>query len=152
LKRKAAPLPMLHVAEPPAAYLGRPPIVVDCSVLTASLFEEELRDEARRILVGKSLHAPLLLDSEIANVAVKKSRGGWPPAVVGDALADYVQQAIEFHRPDVQAQYALAMRYGLSGYDAAYLWLAGMLQAPLATFDVRLAKAAREHLAGGPRD
>lgn len=150
MKRKSAPLPALHVAEPSGAYLGRPPIVVDCSVLTAALFEEELRDEARRILVGKSLHAPILLDSEIANVAVKKSRNGWPAAVVGDALADYAQQAIEFHRPDVQAQYALAMRYGLSGYDAAYLWVAGMLQAPLATFDARLAKAAREHLAGGP--
>ena len=151
MKRKSPSLPELHVAEPPAAYLGRPPIVVDCSVLTAALFEEELRDEARRILEGKSLHAPILLDSEIANVAVKKSRSGWPSAVVGDALADYAQQTIEFHRPDVQAQYALAMRYGLSGYDAAYLWVAGMLQVPLATFDARLAKAAREHLAGGAR-
>jgi predicted nucleic acid-binding protein len=149
LKRKSAPLPALHVAEPPAAFLGRPPIVVDCSVLTAALFEEELRDEARRILVGKTLHAPLLLDSEIANVAVKKSRNGWPQAIIADALADYARQAIEFHRPDVQAQYALAMRFGLSAYDAAYLWLAGQLQAPLATFDARLARAAREHLAGG---
>jgi predicted nucleic acid-binding protein len=63
------------------------------------------------------------------------------------ALADYVPQVIELHRPDVQAQYALAMRYGLSGYDAAYLWLAGFLQAPLATFNEKLAGAARAHLA-----
>jgi predicted nucleic acid-binding protein len=147
LKRKASPLPVLHVAEPPAAYLARPPIVVDCSVLSAVLFEEQLKDAASRILLGKSLHAPVLLDSEIANVAVKKSRNGWPSVVVGDALADYVRQDIEFHRPDLQAQYALAMRYGLSGYDAAYLWLAGTLKAPLATFDEKLAKAARAYLA-----
>lgn len=138
----------LHVAEPPPAFLGRPPIVVDCSVLTAALFEETQRDEARRVLVGKTLHAPSLLDDEFANVAVKKHRGGWPEAVIGDALADYLQQAIEFHRPDVQAQYALATRYGISAYDAAYLWLAASLQAPLATFDAKLAKAARAHLAG----
>ena len=148
MKGKAAPLARLHVAEPPPAYLGRPPIVVDCSVLVAALFEEEARDEARRILVGKTLHAPVLLDSEMANVAVKKNRGGFPQALIGDALADYAQQAIELHRPDVQAQYALAIRYRLSAYDAAYLWLAGALQAPLATFDEKLAKAARAYLAG----
>ena len=149
MKARAASSPALHVAEPPAAHLGRPPLVVDCSVLTAALFEEESRDEARRILMGKTLHAPALLDSEFANVAVKKDRAGWPQALIADALADYVEQVIEFHRPDVQVQYELAMRYGLSAYDAAYLWLAGRLQAPLATFDARLAKAARAHLAGG---
>ena len=147
MKARAGRLPVLYVAEPPAAFLGRPPIVVDCSVLTAVLFEEETRDEARRILRGKTLHAPFLLDSEIANVAVKKSRGGSPLSIIGDALADYVKQIIEFHRPDVQAQYALATRFHLSGYDAAYLWLAGALQAPLATFDAKLAKAANAYLA-----
>jgi predicted nucleic acid-binding protein len=99
---------------------------------------------------GRTLHAPTLLDSEIANVAVKKTRGGSAQGMVGDALAQYAQQAIELHRPDVQAQYALAMRYRLSAYDAAYLWLAGALQAPLATFDAKLAGAARDYLAGTP--
>jgi predicted nucleic acid-binding protein len=50
----------------------------------------------------------------------------------------------------VQAQYALAMRYRLSAYDVAYLWLVGALQAPLATFDAKLAGAARDYLAGTP--
>lgn len=133
----ARPRPVLHVAEPPAAFLGRPPIVVDCSVLSAALFEEDLRDDARRILMGRTLHAPFLLDSEIANVAVKKSRSGWPHAVVGDALADYVKQVIEFHRPDLAAHYALAMRYALSASDAASrtgvgrtLQMAGITQRP----------------------
>ena len=143
-----APARAIYVAEPPPAYLGRPPLVVDCSVLVAVLFQEPLRDEALRSMAGKSLHAPTLLDSEIANVAVKKSRGGMPQAIIGDALDKYGHQAIELHRPDVPAQYALAMRYGLSAYDAAYLWLAGALQAPLVTFDAKLGAAAREYLAG----
>jgi predicted nucleic acid-binding protein len=147
VKAKAGSLPVVHVAEPPAAFLGRPPMVVDCSVLSAVLFEEETRDDALRIIKGRTLHAPGLLDSEMANVAAKKSRAGWSQAVVAEALADYVEQTIELHRPDVQAQYALAMRYRLSGYDAAYLWLAGFLQAPLATFDAKLAEAARAYLA-----
>ena len=138
----------IYVAEPPPAYLGRPPLVVDCSVLVAVLFQEPMREEAVRSMAGRSLHAPALLDSEIANVAVKKSRGGLPQALVGDALDKYAQHAIELHRPDVAAQYALAIRYGLSAYDAAYLWLAGALQAPLVTFDAKLGQAARAYLAG----
>lgn len=145
---KAAARPVLHVAEPPPAFVGRPPMVVDCSVLSAVLFGEDLRDDAERIIAGKSLHAPFLLDTEFVSVAIKKSRAGWPGSVLGDALEHYAQQQIELHRADVQAQYALALRYGLSAHDAAYLWLAGFLQAPLATFDAKLAKAARAHLAG----
>lgn len=148
MKARSGAKPVLHIAEPPPAYLGRPPVVVDCSVLSAALFEEESRDEAFRALAGKALHAPLLLDSEVVSVAAKKSRGGWPAPLIARALADYVQQDIDFHRPDVEAQYALAMRHGISTYDAAYLWVAGVLQAPLVTFDARLAKAARAHLAG----
>lgn len=146
MKGKVTSPPKIHVAEPPPAYLGRPPLVVDCSVLVAVLFEEEAADDARHILAGKTLHAPVLLESEIANVAVKKKRRGSPQALIDDALSDYVRQVIELHRTDVQAQYALAIRYQLSAYDAAYLWLAGVLQAPLATFDAKLAEAARAHL------
>lgn len=148
MKGQTHPKPVLHVAEPPAGYLGRPPIVVDCSVLSSALFEEESRDAAWHALAGKTLHAPLLLDSEIVSVAVKKHRAGLPPAVVARALSAYGQQDIEFHRPHVEAQHGLALRYGVSAYDAAYLWVAGVLQAPLATFDEKLAKAARAHLAG----
>ena len=147
MSSRSAKRPVVHVAEPPPGYLGRPPIVVDCSVLSAALFEEETRDDALRALAGKALHAPLLLDSEIASVAAKKNRAGWPAPVIARALADYVQQEIEFHRPEVPAQYALAIRYRISTYDAAYLWVAGVLQAPLATFDAKLAVAARAYLA-----
>jgi predicted nucleic acid-binding protein len=41
-----------------------------------------------------------------------------------------------------------AMRYGLTACDAAYLWLAGNLQAALAPFDAALGAVAREHLGG----
>lgn len=148
MSAKPGPKPVLHVAEPPPAFIGRPPIVVDCSVLSAVLFEEETRDDALRIVTGKTLHAPLLLDSEIVSVAAKKHRAGIPVAVITRALSEYNQQDIEFHRPDVLALYELGLQYGLSTYDAAYLWVASLLQAPLATFDAKLAKAARTHLAG----
>jgi predicted nucleic acid-binding protein len=57
--------------------------------------------------------------------------------------------AIERHAVDPTAVLALAHRYKLTAYDAAYLWLAERLEAPLATFDNLLARAAQEHLTGG---
>lgn len=139
------------VAEPPPAYLPRPPLVVDCSVLSALLFEEPARDEALRTLSGKTLHAPSLLDHELVSVALKKRKAGWPAESIDLALADYAVHCIELHRTaDVVGQYTLAVQYKLSAYDAAYLWLAAELRAPLVTFDEKLAAAARTHLASLP--
>jgi len=150
LSRKGAAVttkgPALIVAEPPATYLIRPPLVVDCSVLSAVLFEEPMRDEALRHLSGKALHAPTLLDHEIASVAAKKQRQHWPAESIAMALSDYAKQEIVLHRADIAAQVALANQYGLSAYDAAYLWLAAELKAPLATFDAKLGQAALQHL------
>lgn len=133
-------------AEPPAIYLARPALVVDCSVLSAVLFEESMRDEALARLAGRTLHAPSLIEHEIASVAMKKLAQGWPVESVQAALADFESQALELHRTNVVAQVELAQRYKLSTYDAAYLWLAAELKAPLATFDAKLGKAAQRHL------
>jgi predicted nucleic acid-binding protein len=138
------------VAEPPAAYLMRPPMVVDCSAISAILFDEPERDEALSRLAGRSLHAPNLLDHEIVSVALKKRRRDWPAESLALALNDYVAYDLELHPVDVAAQHELATRYQLSAYDAAYLWLAAELKAPLATFDQRLATAAQEHLSSLP--
>jgi predicted nucleic acid-binding protein len=48
-----------------------------------------------------------------------------------------------------QAQCRLAIQHDLSAYDAAHLWLAAALGAPLATFDKRLGTAARALLSKG---
>jgi predicted nucleic acid-binding protein len=142
----SAPAPAFYVAEPPAAFNVRPPIVVDCSALSAVLFDEPARDEALARLVGRSLHAPNLLDHEIVSVALKKGRKEGPAEAFAQALRDYAASDIDLHPVDLAGQYELATRYGLSAYDAAYLWLAAELRAPLATFDRRLAEAAQAHL------
>ena len=141
------PASRIFVAEPPTRFLVRPPIVVDCSVLAAVLFDEPERDDALAHLSGRSLHAPALLDFELANVAVLKSRAG-PRESVETGIADYAELDITLHACLPEALVRLALDYRLTAYDAAYLWLAEQLRAPLATFDRKLAEAARKHLAG----
>ncbi|MBZ0132984.1 MAG: type II toxin-antitoxin system VapC family toxin [Rhodocyclaceae bacterium] len=135
----------VFVAEPPATYRLRPPLVVDCSLLAAVLFDEPERDDATTRMSGCELFAPHLLDFEIASVALKKSRLGLAE-VAACGLADYGALPIRHRAIDLQGQVALALRYDLSTYDAAYLWLAAELKAPLATLDRRLGEAAQRHL------
>ena len=137
---------VFYVAEPPAQYLARPPVVVDCSALAGLLFHEEWEALAAVKIHGRTLHAPFLLQIEIASVALKKHRKGFTD-IVTDAIAQYADLDINLYRVEPQDALALALRYKLSAYDAAYLWLAAELKAPLATFDEKLGRAAQIHLA-----
>ncbi len=137
----------LHIAEPPATYLVQSPLVVDCSTIAGVLFQEHWWEQATQRIAHRTLHAPYLLDAEMANVAVKKQRRG-QGAFVDDAMAQFQSMDIRLHPIQVVDVVSLALQYGLSGYDASYLWLAAELKAQLATFDEELAVAARTHLAG----
>lgn len=132
----------LIVAEPAQAYAARRPLVVDCSVLIAMLFNEPAREVATRLLAVHQLFAPHLLDHEMVHVAVKKTGDG----LVDDArfaLTEFAAMPITRRPVDATAQWRVAVEYELSGYDAAYLRLALDLRAPLATFDRRLGSAAK---------
>lgn len=135
-----------YVAEPPAASLARPPVVVDCSALGALLFEESLHDTASQLIAGRTLHAPWLLDHEIASVAERKRRAGVADIVVEAALKLYESHDITRHRVLPSSALPLAKAYALSASDAAYLALASELRIPLVTFDEKLGKAAMRHL------
>lgn len=144
----------LYIAEPSPRYRAKLPIVVDSSLVCAVLFDEAERGDAEQQLAGKQLFAPDLLRHEVVNVALNKSRQGMPSKAVDQALTDFAAQAIELIDVDARGQFALALHYKLSAYDAAYLWLAAELKLPLATFDRKLAAAAAKHLGAldGPPD
>ena len=131
----------LFVAEPVQTYNTLPPIVVDCSLLAAVLFNEPSQGEALKLLRGKSLHAPYLIDHEIISVAVKKSKAN-ARDLVEQGLNGFRKLRLARHSIDQQAQFELALSQTITAYDAAYLQLAVALNAPLATYDHTLASAA----------
>jgi predicted nucleic acid-binding protein len=142
----------LYVAEPAAHFDRRPRLVVDTSLLAAVLFAEEAAPQAAALLEGRALCAPALAGLELANVAMNKIRRGMIDAAdAADVLVRADRLGIERFEVAPRDALALAVRYGLSAYDAAYLWLAEHLEVPLATFDARLGEAARRHLPGAGR-
>lgn len=132
-------------AEPGASLRMRRPVVVDAGVLAAVLFDEPERTAAVKALAGMALCAPQWADVEIASVGLAKAREGLGE-VAAQGLADYRQLALERVAVDPMALVGLGLSYRVSVRDAAYLWLAADLQAPLVTFDAKLARAARRHL------
>jgi predicted nucleic acid-binding protein len=137
----------LLVAEPPAAYAQRPSIVVDASVLAAAVFAEAEQEQALTWMRGRTLYAPQVVDLEMTNVALNKFRRKLASRETASAaLARFATLDIERCPTAMEGVFELAAQWKLTAYDAAYLWLAAKMKAPLATFDTRLGEAARSHL------
>ncbi|MDQ2778046.1 MAG: type II toxin-antitoxin system VapC family toxin [Pseudomonadota bacterium] len=132
----------LYVAEPPAARYLRTPVVIDCSVWVALVFNEPAAHKAAALLDIKLMHAPTLLAYEFANMVTGKRRGGVDAIDIERALREFAQQRIDLHPVAAEAMSSVASRFGLTAYHAAYLWLAGSTRAPLVTFDAKLNAAA----------
>lgn len=133
------------MAEPGGRYTRYPPLVVDCSVLAAVLFDEPEREAAALAMAGRELFAPDLLEHELISVALKKAEAGLA-AVARRGLADLAELRLTLCPVDARVQFELARKSKLTAYDAAYLQLAIDLGAPLATFDRLLGRAALEVL------
>lgn len=119
----------------------RPTVVVDASAIAAVLFDEP---EAAPIVAGITGRpiAPTLLCYELASVCTTKLIR--QPARAAQIHARYKlldKLDIEYFEPDWPPLPALARRWALSAYDAAYLQLALANRASLVTLDARLAAA-----------
>lgn len=115
--------------------------VVDASAIAAVLFDEP---EAAPIVasITGTLIAPTLLRYELASVCT--TRLIRQPDRTADIHARYRlldKLDIEYFEPDWSPLPALARRWALSAWDAAYLQLALARRAALVTLDARLAAA-----------
>ncbi|MCL2297990.1 MAG: type II toxin-antitoxin system VapC family toxin [Proteobacteria bacterium] len=123
--------------------------VLDNSVVCGWILENQATDYsaaiARRLEQERAV-APLLLRLEIVNVLrTACKRQVMIASQAQELLAQFSLLPIEIHSYSSEPGLllALALRYDLTSYDAAYLELALRMQLPIATQDVALAEAAR---------
>jgi predicted nucleic acid-binding protein len=118
-------------------------VVVDSSVVVAALVADGAVGEwASSLLASQDLAAPHLLPVEVANVLRRAARSG---DITGDvavlAHADLLELNVELFAYGPFGPRVWELRDSLTAYDAWYVALAEELDVPVATLDVRLARA-----------
>jgi predicted nucleic acid-binding protein len=119
-------------------------IVVDASALLESLLRTPAAHavDARLFAPGETLHAPHLIDVEVAQVIRRYAAAGEIDGERGRAaLADLADLRLTRYPHDFLLPRIWELRADFSAYDAAYVALAEALDAPLLTRDRRLAAA-----------
>jgi len=120
-------------------------IVVDASAVLEVLLGTEAgrRAEDRLFDRDAALHAPHLLDVEVAQVLRRYAAAGEiKPGRAAEALDDLAGLPITRHEHVVLLPRIWQLRHNATAYDAAYLALAEVLDATLITRDAKLARAA----------
>jgi predicted nucleic acid-binding protein len=123
-------------------------IVVDASALLEVLLNTPAGTLlARRLFAeDETLHAPHLLDVEVAQVLRRYALAGdLDPDRGLQALEDLADFPLTRYPHDLFLSRIWELRRNMTAYDAAYVALAETLAAPLVTRDARLASAARRH-------
>ena len=116
--------------------------VVDASVAAAIAFGEPNAELALELVSDVNLFAPTLLHYELCNVARKKAaRSPGQLSSITQGLIGALDMDVEPITPSHAETLRLALETGLSTYDASYLFVSLMLDAPLVTFDNRLQQA-----------
>ena len=119
-------------------------IVVDASAMLEVLLQTPaaLRIGRRIFAPGETLHAPHLLDLEVAQVLRRYVRSGLISAERGaEALTDLADVPLSRYPHLVLLPRIWQLRNTLTAYDAAYMALAEALDATLVTCDRALSSA-----------
>ncbi|MEO8716569.1 MAG: type II toxin-antitoxin system VapC family toxin [Acetobacteraceae bacterium] len=123
-------------------------IVVDASALLEALLRTPAAQAVEKWLLNPqhTLHAPHLLDVEVAQVIRRYAAKGEIDSERGrTALADLADFPFHRYPHDFLLPRVWELRDNLTAYDAVYVALAEVLDAPLLTRDQRLATAAGHH-------
>jgi len=119
-------------------------IVLDASAVVDWLLQTSAgrRIEHRMYSARESLHAPHLLDLEVAQVLRRLVREGTVPANRADeAVRDLLDLRITRYPHFMLLPRVWQLCHNFSAYDAAYIGLVEKLGVPLITRDTRLAAA-----------
>lgn len=119
--------------------------MVDASALLEALLRTPAGAAVQERLFNadQTLHAPHLIDIEVAQVLRRYARTGQlEPGRCRDALDDMCNFPLHRYPHDVLLPRVWELRHNLTAYDAVYVALAEALDAPLLTRDHRPATAA----------
>ena len=119
-------------------------IVVDASAVIEVLLNTPsgIQIAERFFDPAETLHAPHLLDVEVAQVLRRYTRTGELDTARGlQALEDLVDFPLTRYPHDLFLLRIWELRHNVTAYDAAYIALAEALGAPLMTRDAALASA-----------
>lgn len=118
-------------------------IVTDASFLAMALGDDgQDGGSARERLRGEELAAPHLIDLEVTSVLRGALRAGrMTPERARQALGDLADLDIERVAHTALLTRVWELRDNLTPYDASYVALAELFQAPLLTYDARMARA-----------
>jgi len=123
-------------------------IVVDASAMLETLLRTPAARAVEKWLFDPSqtLHAPHLLDVEVAQVVRRYAANGEIDGEFGRAvLADLADFPLRRYPHDILLPRVWELRRNLTAYDAVYVALAEALDATLLTSDKRLAAAPGHH-------
>jgi predicted nucleic acid-binding protein len=123
-------------------------IVVDASVMLEALLDMPAATavKARLFRTAQTVHAPHLLDVEVAQVIRRYVANREIDAERGRlALADLADFRLRRYPHHLLLPRVWALRNNFTAYDAVYVALAEALDAPLLTRDKRLAASPGHH-------
>jgi predicted nucleic acid-binding protein len=117
-------------------------VVVDTSAIVTMLIEDPPVPALVDRLLGRDLHAPHLIDVEFLHVLRRFLATGRVPLTRADAVrADFSALRITRYPHTLLLDRMWELRENLTAYDATFVALAEVLDAPLVTTDARLAAA-----------
>jgi predicted nucleic acid-binding protein len=117
-------------------------VVIDASTMVAALVDTSPAGRWAESLLPDGLFAPHLLPVEVASVLRRAVTAGQISEDVASlAHADLSDLRIELVAYDLVANRVWQLRHNLTIYDAWYVAVAELLDAPLATLDQRLVRA-----------
>jgi predicted nucleic acid-binding protein len=119
-------------------------IVVESSAMVDALVGEPVDPQLLALLADEELHAPALLDFEVASALRGHALGGKLDQLrLDEAVEDFSALRIERHQMTELLGHVLDLRGNFTAYDAAHVVLAQALEAPLVTADSKLRGAGR---------
>jgi predicted nucleic acid-binding protein len=119
-------------------------IVIESSAMVNALVDHPANPNLLALLADEELHAPALLDFEVASALRGHTLGGkLDPARLDEAVEDFTAFRIERHQMTTRLGHMLDLRDNFTLYDAAYLVLAQALEAPVVSADTKLQGATR---------